>query len=392
MKVLIHIVVLSIFTAGSLQLLLPVRYLIFVALFGLLCLSLWGDRSPSRSQSFAALFAPTIIAVTFVAMILFPVGNASAMDRLFRISFLLPLAVAVGVMIARVGLWSYFAGAFLLWASVFAGLAVVESIIGEGLFGRPVLEVISQTTYRSVVAAEHPLVLATLMLAAIPLALRARDRATATAALCILGWGIYTTQSSGPLGVMLAFLAGKAVAAVVPRWRGSFVAVFGVFALVLVAWLVLPGLGSSDTGSLVSSANSEEASIQYRFQLYSTMWHSLNAQPFGWGLDGLPKGMLLVRSSFGILDLARTVDSRGGASSLRLGTCGARGLYRCAIHALSQETARTALCRDASRRFHRGALSRLALLGWNRFALGHSDRRSDRRPSWLVQGLEEVAP
>lgn len=232
-----------------------------------------------------------------------------------------PVAVVAGLLLLRDPLLPVFLRVLRIGAAALAVLAVVEYLRGSFLLPGNVSEIglrKFQTVggdgltggggIRALVATEHPLVLATLLAAALPVALWGRRSPLRLAEAGLLLLGIYATGSTGPLvlGVLciaLAVFTPRRLrgADAVPRTLAAWAlgVVFAVFAVLSVlVW-----------EPVVDERSGADASTQYRFALFAMIPRIIAEHPFGFGIGQVPEGQLLIQHDGPVLDVATTVDS-----------------------------------------------------------------------------------
>ena len=318
-----HVLVLIVFSSGSLKPLGPVRYsyaLVLLALVAALVVQRQRRSDPwDRKNPLAPIFlvALGLLAVSFFAFAspLSPGDN----DAAFRYSVLFPLSFFMGYLIRSADGVGTFGRIFVGWSVAFSILAVAESAIGTPLFGREdfTRSLLRDGVQRAVLGSEHPLVLAAIFAAAVPFALSLRLAPTRRAIIvALIGLGLLSTVSRGGLIVFLAvtvgwFVFGRQGAS--RRFRNDFVR-FGrvtrtlAVALGLICTALLAATLAPATVS-VSSTVATAASAEYRLVLYRFVLDSLAQHPLGWGVGGLPQGIYVAQSAFGPKDLAVTIDS-----------------------------------------------------------------------------------
>lgn len=323
-KVGIHALVLMCFAAGFLKWAFPVRFLLFVVICLIIVQLLWRP-SPSgtrvaRNRTIAV--AGVLLALLVLAFFLgTDVLSPEYADPVFRYFILFPSAFLLGVSVSRDERQVRFlARTYVGWATVFAVLALVESLSGGLLFGRSDLtrELVRFDRQRAILLSEHPLVLAVLFLVAIPLAWRyVRHRGARLLIIATTVTGIAATGSRGALALVAVWVA---IALLMRSARRSRLPQ-AVAVAVLVGGLAYLAYAAPSAGTLTST-ESDAASVEYRLQLYSVLVDSLARAPLGWGITGLPDGVYLVASAFGIKDLALTVDSEIAMAVFDFGVLG----------------------------------------------------------------------
>lgn len=172
---------------------------------------------------------------------------------------------------------------------------------------------------------EQPLVLAVFVtLAALHVLVERRRRSPIFTALmlAILLAGVWASGSRSPLVVVACLVVVAIARRFIVRLVGGYS--LGASALLLLIVLAIPlTIGALDSSAnFVTSADSDFASAQYRAELYRQLFATLATHPLGFGIGPLPLGELLVNSSFGVLDVARTVDSEYVLAALKFGLPG----------------------------------------------------------------------
>ena len=312
-----NVAIASVFFAGVLKSAMPLRYVLALALgYGILAILRKNVGPEAVDIRFARVLGGYSLAATSLWIIGSPVAGIepSEGDALFRYLVLLPVSATLGYTLVRTGNGASLKRSYLFWSLTMGSFAMVEAALGEMLLPRPDIarSLVRDGAQRAILASEHPLVLAALLVAATPLAvtLIARPSLRVVAVVVLFG-GIFATDSRGAVVVFIVSLAlalwsrrgerlssGKAGALV------SFpLVIISIAAVVAWAFSVAP----SDT--VLSSSDGTEASSQYRVVLYQYLLLSLREMPLGWGLGGLPEHTYIVPSAFGIKDLALTVDS-----------------------------------------------------------------------------------
>jgi hypothetical protein len=314
--------IVTIFSAGYLGLSVPVRYVI-VVLLALACQMILSNRERGKRKGWGtAILAGSIIAIYFFVVV-HPL-DANFGDTLFRYVVVDPLAFYVGWLLWKTGNWNSFAKVYVVVSVICAVLAIVEYTKGSALFPRNTeLDTISRNSaYRAAVLTEHPLVLAALLLVAIPLAwdLLRRKRLMRLLTIALLVVGIVSTGSRGVLycfaGWVALLLALRLRKSEVPRWTSVLAC---IACLVGIGWLLFfpPVFG------FIGSADADQASAEYRLQLYSALNLSLDTQPLGWGIGpSAPRGQYILTTQFGDLDVADTLDSEVVSLGLEFGFVG----------------------------------------------------------------------
>lgn len=319
-SIFIHAVILIVYLAGTLKSSFPIRYVLAIVLGYAsinLILRYRGTRSRGLRVALIVAIGAVVAAVAWmIAGPLLPV-SASDGDALFRHFVLSVLAATFGFVAVATSHGSILKRAYIFWSLTMAALATVESASGGTLLPRFDIErsLVRDGAQRAILGSEHPLVLAALLVAAAPFVVRSDARwQVRCAMLGLLTAGVYATGSRGAL-IVLALAVGAAIlgglqpAGVEARKAGlrglSLLVIVPItFAAILAASVLV-----APSDAVLSSNVATEASTQYRIVLYQYLFASLRDAPFGWGVGGLPDGLYLVPSAFGIKDLAETVDS-----------------------------------------------------------------------------------
>jgi hypothetical protein len=287
------------FFAGTLGARLPVHYALVLPLAALL----W---TAARSRPWARW-----VAVLAPACALVIAAVSSDTERPVRLLIVFPIAVLLGSCLTHRERQSL-ARSYLMVAVAVALLALVEHARGSWLFAHPQLAggLYRNDSLRALVGAEHPLTLGLMLVGAVPLCLTViSNLPLRTLVLACLTAGVWATGSRGCVAlifvaIVLAVLIGSRARMAPWASRLTFAAL--VSAIGWIAWQ-----GAEDpTHRVLTNSDSEAASSEYRLRLYQAVGDSLSSHPLGWGWKGLPKGQYLLQSStFGVKDLALTVDS-----------------------------------------------------------------------------------
>lgn len=301
---------LLIFGSGFAQTLTPVRFSLAICAILIVVSVGIGDRAHVDQKTMRlCLFGIFMCGLTFMFFQFFV--EATELDRLFRYIVLYPFLLAAGVILAASNKGILVAKTYLYCSLFFGICAVAERIRGTFFMADAYANVdrlMRDGTIRSIVAAEHPLVLSVLLVAAIPFVqLATNNRTLRILAYFILLGGIFSTNSRGALALVVVWFVLSAALKTPALGRMGTKALRSIAALIAGAGLVwlLSGTGSES----LSSTSAVEASAEYRTSLYTFAARSLTDQPFGWGVAGLPEGLYIVSSNFGNLDIAKTVDS-----------------------------------------------------------------------------------
>lgn len=227
-------------------------------------------------------------------------GNAQ------RFMALLPLALLAGYISSRPGGRQFWQG-FLAVAALLVIPAIYEFVTSQSLLGRNMMYFVENGRPRALLASDHPLVLGTLFLAAIPLSARING---GKAGLLLAIWlfvGVITTGSEGPIALglvcLLAVMAPR-VATLVAQRRALLIW------LAFIALAVTAYLSIFVWNNRVLGATSGEYSRGYRASLYSMVPRMLWESPLGNGFAGLPSGRWLIDSQYkGTRDISISIDS-----------------------------------------------------------------------------------
>lgn len=298
-----------VFSAGYLKSVLPVRFALSAFLLAIaVCAAFSSSRLPSRHRHIT-LFGSIAALLTSMLVLNTPVSEPGELDKLFRFLVLFPLAFIVGAVSGDSNLRSAWATAMRFWGLSFAGLAIVEFIRGQYFFPQEgVVVSLGTLSFRSMLLAEHPLVLAALILASAPFVLEISRVVPRAIALATIGGGILTTGSDGPLALFILFLFYASVTRSSVGVRKIVVRCVQIGAI--LSLLVLTGLGTAIRyNEAIVTSSSDSSSAQYRIVLYAFLWHTLTENPWGWWIDGIPPGVYLTPSASGVIDLSRTIDS-----------------------------------------------------------------------------------
>lgn len=307
-----HIIIFFIFSAGVLKDQIPLRYVLFsvIVLLGITAVVASGQRKPSRNSAVHVVALILIATLALVIDSLFLINPETA-DPTFRYVFLLPVSAYTGFLLTRQGLLKPFYGIYGAWAIAFAVGAMVETARGDFFQARESFTLIRERNgfLRSIMFSEHYLVLAVLLLAAVPFARALPTRLQRNFATIVLLGGVLATGSRGVLALfvmVIITIALKKRFATSAKVRRRWIALLAVTGL-LLALTLAPTLEVSQS---ITSTDSDVASIQYRFVLIFALQKSLALMPLGWGIGNVPTGRFLVpMPGGGINDIAETVDS-----------------------------------------------------------------------------------
>lgn len=295
--------ILLVISAGWLSEQWPVRY-VFVVFAGLASVVL----AVVRRSILPLAAAPLAIAATMY-FALYPSADPAINDRVFRLFVLFPAMFVVGVFwLNTKSRRREFARIYLWVAVLMSPIAFVERLTGGSLLDRAIPVNLLYGEMRAFLLTEHTLVLAVLLVLAVPMAMTVRRMGGKVALITVLATGIWSTASDGCLALLVIIVGVECLLRagnMGTRARAAaYRAVFAIFALALI----LPGLVAGSQ-PIVTSADSDVASFEYRYALYAVLPKTLETAPFGWGVEGLPTGVFYTPSQFGTLDVARTVDS-----------------------------------------------------------------------------------
>lgn len=297
------------YCSGYLQTILPVRYILAGTAFVILSGLVSQKFALSHKQRRAGLLVMTVSLCAYT--VTYASVDQSLTDPLFRYTVLFPLMVTCGFLLAKAGNTHRFAQCYVLVSCCMDALAGIERLSGKFLVAGSYANserLFRDGSIRSIVFAEHPLVLSVLLLAAIPLLSKVIAswfwRIPAATSLLL---GIISTNSRGAL-IMLACWAAFVFARKLGLVGAGASRFARTSALAAILFLFLGSLFANDSDQL-SSSNAIDASAEYRSALYLYAAKSLATMPGGWGIGGLPEGTYFVASFFGPLDLSRTVDS-----------------------------------------------------------------------------------
>lgn len=298
------------FSAGLGQTLVPVRFvmMLFAALLFLIVIT-------TRREYFSAQRLQGIILGLSACFLLFGIMQiftaSQESDPLFRYVVLFPLMFVAGNVLSVSGLGTRAASLLVYAAILMALLAIFERLRGSFFVAgsyENAGRLLRDGTVRSIVFAEHPLVLSVLLIAAIPFVQATfKNRFPRFLTYFLLVGGIVATNSRGALMLTIGwFLLAWAFRVGILGHKGArWTRVLAVGAAVVGFVSLLLGSGAEN----ISSISAVDASAEYRSSLYYFAAQSMLDQPWGWGLAGLPQGIYVASSYFGPLDIARTIDS-----------------------------------------------------------------------------------
>lgn len=271
----------------------------------------------------------TLVAAFGSAMLVAAVfGDANERRGFDMLTFLIvvPVFWVLGRRCAD-GPWRTTARMVVVLVAAASIIGVVEVQLGSYLFeGQGLLEAPSRSgLLRARAIFPHPLVLA--MFGCIALVI-AQSRAVLksvplrTAATLVLLAGVASTNSRAGLAVALLTLAAAPVLRRLYGRKNSRVWIVLVAAVAVTLVVGLLGGYFQSSGTLVTSADADAASAQYRAELTRQLFSLIAANPLGTGFGAIAPGTVLFESSFGVIDAARTVDSEFALAAIRFGLPG----------------------------------------------------------------------
>jgi len=248
-------------------------------------------------------------------------GDALVSTNLQRLLLVTPLFLVTGYRLQQHRLLGFASRPYLTVATGTAVLACVESIVGRSLFGRDILfyYLSRDGTARAILAGDQPLVLASLMVIAIPMA-SGLPRMARSAIYLVLLAGIAATGSRGPLvlGLLLA-VALMSNRLLDSLRRHTRLLVAGAVLSVALIWYLSSAIWTTE----ILGSTGGDYSSNYRWALYAVLPSVLLAAPLGYGMGQLPPGLWLAQSeAFGVRDLTITLDSELVYSAFTLGWIG----------------------------------------------------------------------
>lgn len=343
-KSLVFVIVVLAFSAGYIQTFTPIRFALFTATL-LAVGSLVMDRRLGYSSKTAVLScaAPIVLFLIFSVTQVFVEAQYS--DRLFRYSVLYPSTLLLGWLIARSSATVRLLNIYVYVSVLMSLLAVFErlrnSFIVAGSYENSD-RLVRDGSIRSIVFAEHPLVLSILLITAFPLVKTAIPaKWIRLFAYAVLAGGILSTNSRGALILLAAWFA----LSLGFRFRlltQNRTRALRALSLVGASFALVSLLFGAGTDAL-SSTSATDASAEYRSTLYRFAAQSLLDQPWGWGLPGLPEGVYVANSHFGPLDMAKTVDSEFALIMLDFGWPGVLAIIALVLYVLRADRLRTPL-------------------------------------------------
>ncbi|BCW11826.1 hypothetical protein NtRootA4_28890 [Arthrobacter sp. NtRootA4] len=299
-----------IYSARYTQTIVPVRVALLAFLtIGLLALIFEGRVDLSRRAKF--LSALLIVASVSLNLLGLSITDESSSESLFRYTLLFPLAGLSGFIFSRSGKGPLVARIYVIVTLFMSLLAVVERLSGSFIVAgtyENAGRLVRDGTVRSIVFAEHPLVLSVLLICALPFV----SKAIHPRWLCFMAYisivaGIICTNSRGAL-VLLGIWVVVAIADRMGLLKSGLTKILKILAAVIAA-LAFLGLLLGSGSEQLDSSSAVDASAEYRTALYTFAARSLIERPLGWGISGLPEGTYFATSLFGSLDVSKTVDS-----------------------------------------------------------------------------------
>lgn len=298
------------FSAGFVQTLGPVRFVIMLLAALVLLIIVATRREYLSTQLLQVIVLGSAASGLLFGVMQFDAGPQES-DALFRYVVLFPLMLAMGYAISGSGLGPRTARLLVYAAIVMGFLAILERLRGSFFVAggyENAGRLVRDGAIRSIVFAEHPLVLSVLLIAAVPFVQTTfKNRLPCFLAYVLLASGIVATNSRGALTLTVVwFLLTWAFRLGILRHTGArWTKAVGVGAAAAGLLTLLLGTGAEN----LSSTSAVDASAEYRSSLYYFAAQSMLDQPLGWGLTGLPPGTYVASSYFGPLDIAKTIDS-----------------------------------------------------------------------------------
>jgi hypothetical protein len=269
---------------------------------------IWRETRLRRSRGVLVL-----IGVVYVVLVL-QIGHVVAANSsdpgvtpLFeRIAALFPFAAASGWMLVRSGRIATFLRPFLLTAVVTTLLAVYEYRTNTSIFRINHAYYVRNGHTRAVVGSDHPLVLASLLLAMIPIAMFVLRRHRRLVGAWLFA-GVLATGSNGAAAIGAALL----VLCLIPPLASALTSSAKPLLLLLSATLGYLAIGAFYLwGAEVHGSTTTAVSNEYRGALYHILPQILRSHPLGYGLSGLPVNRWIIPiAGSGIRDLRASVDS-----------------------------------------------------------------------------------
>jgi hypothetical protein len=287
---------------------------------------IFAEVSVRRTGSIAAARTIFLIipGVVFIVVLSILIGHAQndpdvAMN-MQRILILLPLGIATGFCIFRSKNSRSYVRVLVAWGCVASIGAATEFGLNRSILGREEVSALARDGHvRGIFAAQHPLVLGTVLAACIPLVIYSGMRWPRLLAVVLLV-GSYTTGSRGPTflaaGFLLLQFVPRAIQLAQKKYRlARLASVTALVTLLMFAFFVWSPVILGSTG--------DEYSTGYRSAIYSFLPEIFGEEPFGYGFSSIPAGHWLIYSQLrGVLDLAHTVDSEIVYIALGFGVLG----------------------------------------------------------------------
>ena len=320
---LIHLTLFAVFSAGYLKTEFPLRFALALVIVLLGVSAAFGD--PSKSTRRRNLAIMLTLGSLVVAATVLTASNTlpGELDVLFRYLVVLPAAFVVGTQIAQKAVISVWIDAYRFWMLLFGVAAIVEFVTGRLFFEREGYIIsLGTLTFRSLVLSEHSLGLATMLAAGVPYLWLITRRLHRVVALVVTGVAIWTTGSSGPMILFVLMIAALLLARVGTHRPVVWARMLRWGTTVVLLGLVLVGTVLAYNREIIVTSTTDAASAQYRIALYASVWPSLTERPEGWGVTGIPEGLLLIPTAGRIIDLARTIDSEFVLLTLEFGWIG----------------------------------------------------------------------
>ncbi|WP_458781230.1 hypothetical protein [Arthrobacter sp. D3-16] len=315
-----------IFGAGFAQTVIPVRFVLALAALTIIVTTTLKYRATlSRKVLRVVSITSTSCLVAYGALQMFV--QPEMLDPLFRYTVLFPLMFVAGYVACNLNLGAVLSKLYVLTGLAMAALAVLERVQNSFFLAgnyENAGRLVRDGAIRSIVGAEHPLVLSVLLVAAIPLVqVTFTTLVLRTGAFVLLIAGIVSTNSRGALVLICMWFVITAAlkSRIFGRVHTSLLQFFAAASIVVGLIWILTGSGSDS----LSSTSAVDASAEYRSSLYLFAAQSLVEQPWGWGLSGLPVGVYVVASYFGSLDIAVTIDSEVALLMFDFGWLGVLG-------------------------------------------------------------------
>lgn len=265
--------------------------------------------SYKRRRGTRALRAPLIYSLYGLLIIIALLGgelSESGIANLQRYLILLPVAFLLGRTLSETSTQRCFCAVYVTVSAGVSILAGIERLTARSLFERDITYFVENGRARALVAADHPLVLAVLLLVAVPMCAYFAPRVR-WLAVGILAVGIYSTGSEGPLGLLLLIAPvtlSSSAGSILARHRKMLATCLVVGALVLMF------LSTFVWTAEVPGATSAEYSRGYRPALYSVGSQMLLARPLGYGFNAVPVGEWFLNTEYkGTRDVSISVDS-----------------------------------------------------------------------------------